>query len=357
MAGSRPNRIARAVAGEATRRAVVAVAASPIGAKIAIVATAVVGVLGVLAVLLAIAASSFGEPPRFGAQCEATRAADDTETVPKRFVPLYHGAAKRYHLGERGVSILISIHQHESGFGTNQGPSSAGALGHMQFMPATWAAYGVDADNDGTKDPGSAADSIYAAARYLRATGAPGDWYRAIYAYNHADWYVQLILRTARGYEGVCEGSDLPAELGDLPDDRLERIAYIARWIESRRYHYCWGGGHAPQPGPSNGTYCWNPAGVKRYGAAEKGLDCSGAVRWLLVLTGYPDPGGLASGDLGAQYQPGPGRNVTIWSNPAHIYITINGKDWGTSSHNHAHGPGFGTQGRAGFIATHPRGL
>ena len=295
MAGRRPNRVARLAAREATRRVVVAVAASPIAAKIAIVATAVAGAVGLLAVLLAIAASSFGEPPRFGAQCEPANVGADTQPVPARFVPIYHRAATRYRLGERGVSILISIHQHESDFGDNQGPSSAGAVGHMQFMPDTWAAYGVDADHDGREDPGNAADAIYAAARYLRATGAPGDWYRAIFAYNHADWYVQLILSTARGYEGVCDEPDLPAQLGDLPANRLERIKYVARWIESRRYHYCWGGGHAPQPGPSpqRHGYCWNAAGAKRYGATEKGLDCSGAVRWLLVLTGYPDPGGL----------------------------------------------------------------
>ena len=51
-------------------------------------------------------------------------------------------------------------------------------------MPATWAAYGVDADGDGRKDPNAPADAVFAAARDFAASGAPGDWYRAIFAYN-----------------------------------------------------------------------------------------------------------------------------------------------------------------------------
>jgi murein DD-endopeptidase MepM/ murein hydrolase activator NlpD len=72
----------------------------------------------------------------------------------------------------------------------------------MQFMPATWLEYGIDASGDGVADPWNAADAIYSAARYLAASGAATDLYGAVYAYNHADWYVQEVLDLARLYGG-----------------------------------------------------------------------------------------------------------------------------------------------------------
>lgn len=61
--------------------------------------------------------------------------------------------AQAYGLGGRGAVILAAINKIETNFGTNHGPSPAGAVGWMQFMPDTWTAYGVDADDDGTRDP------------------------------------------------------------------------------------------------------------------------------------------------------------------------------------------------------------
>ena len=134
--------------------------------------------------------------------------------VPPRLVPIYERAAERYRLGARGVPVLAAINRIETGFGQNMGPSSAGAVGWMQFMPATWAAYGVDADGDGRRDPADPDDAIHAAARYLRASGAPRDWRRAIFAYNHADWYVRKVLALADRYQGACTLE--PAALGQL---------------------------------------------------------------------------------------------------------------------------------------------
>src|SRR5947209_7814984 len=96
--------------------------------------------------------------------------------------------------------VLAAINKVESNFGRNMGPSSAGAVGWMQFMPATWMEWGVDASGDGVADPWNAADAIYSAARYLAAAGAPNDLYRAVFAYNHADWYVQEVLAIAQLY-------------------------------------------------------------------------------------------------------------------------------------------------------------
>lgn len=130
---------------------------------------------------------------------------DGRDGIPAHLIPIYERAASAYGLGGRGAIILAAINKIETNFGANQGPSSAGAVGWMQFMPPTWAAYGVDGDDDGTRDPADPDDAITAAANYLRASGAPADWYRAIFAYNHADWYVRDVLALADRYQGACE--------------------------------------------------------------------------------------------------------------------------------------------------------
>ncbi|MDO8185871.1 lytic murein transglycosylase [Conexibacter sp. JD483] len=122
--------------------------------------------------------------------------------VPQRLVPIYLAAATRYRLGPDGWSVLASINKIETSFGTNVSTSSAGAVGWMQFMPGTWDSYGVDANGDGERDPYEPRDAIHAAANYLRASGAPADWRKAVFAYNHADWYVNDVLQTAASYRG-----------------------------------------------------------------------------------------------------------------------------------------------------------
>src|SRR5579872_55463 len=104
---------------------------------------------------------------------------------------------------EYGVpwQVLAAINKIESNFGRNMGPSSAGAIGWMQFMPSTWMRWGIDANGDGVADPWNASDAIFSAARYLQAAGASTDLYRAVFAYNHADWYVQEVLALASLYQ------------------------------------------------------------------------------------------------------------------------------------------------------------
>jgi murein DD-endopeptidase MepM/ murein hydrolase activator NlpD len=107
--------------------------------------------------------------------------------------------------------VLASINKIESNFGQNMGPSSAGAVGWMQFMPSTWLRWGVDADGNGIADPWNATDAIYAAARYLAAAGGQTDLERGVFAYNHADWYVREVLDLARvyGQGGITQTVDL----------------------------------------------------------------------------------------------------------------------------------------------------
>jgi len=125
-----------------------------------------------------------------------------TSGVPPVLVPIYQRAASAYALGPQGPAILAGINAVETAFGTNLNVSSAGAEGWMQFMPSTWATYGVDANGDGRADPYNPEDAIFAAASYLHAAGMPTDTYGAIFAYNHADWYVAEVLADAACYAG-----------------------------------------------------------------------------------------------------------------------------------------------------------
>ena len=123
--------------------------------------------------------------------CEGT-------TVPAELLPIYQAASNEYDLGPQGPAVLAAINQIETNFGElNLVTSYAGAIGWMQFMPATWAAYGVDADGNGDADPYDPDDAIFSAANYLSASGMPEDTPGAIFAYNHADWYVAEVLANA----------------------------------------------------------------------------------------------------------------------------------------------------------------
>ncbi len=140
-----------------------------------------------------VAPPSFAVPLLPGSTCAPSG-------VPAVLVPIYQRAAAAYGLGPQGPSVLAAINGIETAFGTNLNVSSAGAVGWMQFMPETWAGYGVDANGDGVADPYDPEDAIHAAANYLRASGAPVDWYNAVFAYNHADWYVAEVLANAQCY-------------------------------------------------------------------------------------------------------------------------------------------------------------
>ena len=96
--------------------------------------------------------------------------------------------------------VLAAINKVETNFGQNLGPSSAGAVGWMQFMPSTWARWGIDANGDGVADPNNPADAIFSAARYLAGCGGQFDIARGVYCYNHASWYVNEVLGLAALY-------------------------------------------------------------------------------------------------------------------------------------------------------------
>jgi cell wall-associated NlpC family hydrolase len=134
--------------------------------------------------------------------------------VPPVLIPMYQRAAAEYELGPQGPAILAGINLIETAFGTNLNVSSAGAVGWMQFMPETWEGYGVDANGDGVADPFNPEDAIFAAANYLSASGMPADTYGAIFAYNHADWYVAEVLANAGCYADEVGSPAFGASLG-----------------------------------------------------------------------------------------------------------------------------------------------
>jgi hypothetical protein len=123
---------------------------------------------------------------------------------PTTYIQLFQESAAQYCPG-LPWTVLAAIGQIESADGANMGPSTAGALGPMQFLPSTWREWGITATQWGQTGPPDimdAFDAVPSAALYLcaaggaTAAGLPG----AIFAYNHAHWYVAEVLALAKAY-------------------------------------------------------------------------------------------------------------------------------------------------------------
>ncbi len=145
--------------------------------------------------------------------------------IPLFLLPIYQAAAHQY-----GVpwQILAAINEIETNYGTDQSVSTAGAVGWMQFMPATWASYGVDAFKAGYADPYNPVDAIFAAARYLRAAGAAQNLRGAILAYNHSDEYAESVLLRAKLISTYPQS--VIATLTGLVNDRLPATGHPLSW-------------------------------------------------------------------------------------------------------------------------------
>jgi murein DD-endopeptidase MepM/ murein hydrolase activator NlpD len=140
----------------------------------------------------------------------------DKFRIPPFLLPIYQAAGIQY--GVRW-EVLAAINEIETDYGRNLNVSSAGAVGWMQFLPSTWRLYGVDANGDNVQDPYNPVDAIFAAARYLRAAGADTDIRGAVFAYNHADWYVDSVLLRAQVIGGLP--SNLVGSLTGLTQGRF----------------------------------------------------------------------------------------------------------------------------------------
>ena len=191
--------LAPAVAAAAVRRrhltpAVLAALAVLLGCALLVV----MGVLGAV----------FGLRPLFSGGYQPSRLA--RAEIPPAYLHLYVAIGHRYGIDpwilaaigaietNHGQSTLPGVHSGVNAYGCCAGPMQFSLVG----SPSTWDSYGIDGDHDGRVSPYDPADAIPAAARYLRASGAPRDYRAALFAYNHANWYVNEVLAKAAQYRG-----------------------------------------------------------------------------------------------------------------------------------------------------------
>jgi transglycosylase-like protein with SLT domain len=343
------------------------------------VGVAFAGVTGLLAfalvlcaVLAALGGASLGAgEPTPEAQGDRVSALAQRE-IPPLYLRLYEQAAQRYGLD---WAVLAGIGKVECDHGRDPDPSctqegamnAAGAGGPMQFLASTWARYGVDADGEGAPNRWDPADAIYGAANYLRASGAPGDYEQAIFAYNKASWYVAEVeswaVRYGEPVDSAPAGEGQPelasvavgegAEALEGADPRLqEESPTPVRFIAGER----------AELDPQDGHLAFVPAGVPAVvqamvvagnelqdlpygpgghpnplGAREE--DCSSTLNYVLYRAGVrPLAEILNKNPLAQDYvswgAPGPGRWVTIYATASptpHVFIVIAGLRLDTS--------------------------
>jgi hypothetical protein len=360
---------------------------------------AVSSLLGFLAVAAGVLAA-------FSAQAAACTASPDEGSVPPAFMPFYVGAAERFGLGPSGWAYLAAINAVESDFddtalaGVASGANPFGAAGPMQIgiggaAGDTWSTVAV-ADVPGGAAPPSVydeADAVYAAANLLHLDGAPGDWAAAVFAYNHASWYVSRVRDLATRYllgpatavgsgctgeaPTVIAGSAATIGAGGSATIPAQAPAAVQQMLAAGNRiiaePYSYGGGHVPAamgvpPDPAA------EPGTQENGGP--GYDCSSAVDYVLwgaglgsALLGGAVPGSAALATVG---EPGPGRWVTIYAGASggqpHAFIAVDGLVLDTVHLEPTAPAGTGLRWQSGvevqrelatgdFVARHPAGL
>jgi Transglycosylase SLT domain len=246
---------------------------------------------------------------------------------PPFLIPIYMEAGRRY-----GVpwEVLAAINAVETDYGRDLSTSSAGAIGWMQFEPASWREYGVAADGHSVANPYDPRDAIFAAARLLAAAGAAKDLSGAVFSYNHATWYVNDVLSRAQtiadgvhptearftrgiasvGFQSKSSRNGVATFKGGYLW-HYDRLIATANMVSAANFPYLYGGGHE-QP------------------SVFAPFDCSGAVSYVMQQAGYNVPT-TVSGDIASWGFPaGPGA-VTIFYNPTHTFMRIGNRFFGTS--------------------------
>jgi hypothetical protein len=292
--------------------------------------------------------------------------------IPALYLRLYEQAAQRYGLD---WAILAGIGKVECDHGRDPDPSctqdgavnAAGAGGPMQFLAATWAQYGVDADGEGPPNRWDPADAIYGAANYLRASGAPGDYRQAIFAYNHASWYVAEVESWAAKYgepvdsalasarhsallsaavgEGAQTLGGADVRLQDESPTPVRFIAGVRAELDPRDGHLAFVPSGVPAvvqamvvAGNELQNLPYGPGGhPDPLGAHEE--DCSSTLNYVLYRSGVrPLAEILDENPLAQDYvnwgAPGPGRWVTIYASASptpHVFVVIAGLRLDTS--------------------------
>jgi Transglycosylase SLT domain len=295
--------------------------------------------------------------------------------IPAVYAPMYQDAGAAYHVDPY---VLAALHKTESDYSRDPSaftPNSAGAIGPMQFLPATWAGYADAYRPIAALRPTSyphecshhpcitdAFDAIAAAADYLHQLGADSALdqrtFEALITYKGTPPASIPPAREAFALAqqlqaaNTTSGTLIQPPSGALPG----RLVAVADEIAAAQIPYCYGGGHVTPARPTHGTYCHNQANEFISGTAHDGLDCSSSVSMLLQQSGIETPT-LDSSEFMAFGEPGPGQWLTIWANPEHVFATLDGHDWGTSDANPYGGPGWAPQNTTGFTPRHPAGL
>jgi hypothetical protein len=304
--------------------------------------------------------------------------------IPDRYLALYVAAARRYGLD---WAVLAAIGEVECDHGRDPDPScrregavnAAGAGGPAQFLEATWRLYGIDADGDGRADRWSPADAIFAMANYLRASGAPGDYGRALFAYNHARWYVAKVERWASLYRARAARAAPAARSAAATEAALGSSGLLedpgqARFTPGTRAVLSPGNGHVallPERAPAAVqamVIAGNELQALPYGTAghpdPRGAaseDCSSSVNYVLYRAGVrPIAEIVRENPLAQDYtgwgEPGPGRWVTIYATTApsdHVFVVIAGLRLDTSHDGTDVGPNRAEDGPRWRILDH----
>lgn len=224
-------------------------------------------------------------------------------SVPDPYNGIFTAAGKKFNVSPALVAAIFYGGEHGNSFpdppppyghGQPWASSNKGANGPFQFIPSTWATQGVDGNGDGKKDIQDLTDGAFGAANYLYNSEARGDdtstFHDAIFAYNHAEWYVDNVMAAYQKFStggspsAPSDGGTQPASEGcssGSPD--CQSATGTAKILcESKKYdpvNYVWGGGHGG--GKAYHDACPEP---KAQDASENdgeyhcGLDCSGLV-------------------------------------------------------------------------------
>jgi hypothetical protein len=254
--------------------------------------------------------------------------------IPAQYLRLYRSAGQRYRIDWAvlaGIGKVETDHGRSPAPGVQSGVNSYGCCaGPMQFSivgagGGTWGAYGVDGDHDGRKDVYDPADAIPAAASYLRASGAPGDYRRALFAYNHSAAYGVEVLRWADRYRAAAQAVTAPGGgsvqvplvgrwLSHVPGTSVECDARIVRDVQyllhafrltatscfSRSAVHATGGEHplglALDAVPADGSWDRALAAARAFGwsASCAASGCEGVVSGpfrVVLYNGYPGHG------------------------------------------------------------------
>ncbi|MGZ4171066.1 MAG: lytic murein transglycosylase [Solirubrobacteraceae bacterium] len=267
------------------------------------------------------------DPALTGAVTNLSGLLSNGNRPPSFLIPIYMEAGHKY-----GVpwEVLAAINAIETDYGQNLNTSSAGAVGWMQFEPSTWAKYGVAVDGHSVPNPYDPRDAIFAAAKYLAAAGAREDVAKAVYAYNHATWYVDEVMSRARAIAGHAQYQRMTVKHGKFSVDfatgvkkgyvvryfsgvlsHFDRLIAAANMVSAANFPYVYGGGHE-QP------------------SIFAPFDCSGSVSYVMQQAGYTVPT-TVSGDIPSwKFPAGPGK-VTIFYNSWHTFMRIGNRYFGTS--------------------------